>query len=162
MSDVSEKLLELQEHVQKLQLLRQLGAEKLILEQENEVYKIQQEIMDLDSNASVALLDFVPQKCRFCPEQSTDEAKLECFEANNTTCKRKPPSSVGFLNLNILKVILQFVVMIGVLVTFLILTNIFINYFPDDRLLVLLLSASGLILVVLIFRKPVKSLFHSI
>lgn len=162
MSDVSEKLLELQEHIQKLQLLRQLGAEKLILAQENEVYKIQQDIMTLDQETPVEMMDFVPQKCRFCPEKSTDEAKLECFEANNTTCKRKPPSSVGFLNVNILKVVLQFVVMIGVLVTFLILTNIFINYFPEDRLLVLLLSGGGLLLVVLLFTKPIKSLFNSI
>jgi len=102
MSDVSEKLLELQEHIQKLQLLRQIGAEKLILEQENEVFKIQQEIMKMDSERAVEIIDFVPQKCRFCPEQSTDEAKLECFEENQTTCKRKPPSSVGFLLLQTL------------------------------------------------------------
>jgi len=162
MSDVSEKLLELQEHIQKLQLLRQLGAEKLVLAQENEVYKIQQDIMKLDGETKADLIDFVPQKCRFCPEQPTDEKKLECFEENQTTCKRKPPSSVGFLNLNILKVAMQFVVLIGVLVTFLILTNIFINYFPEDRLLVLLLSGSGLLLVVLIFRKSITTLFHSI
>ena len=162
MSDVSEKLHELQEHIQKLQLLRQLGAEKLIFEQENEVYKIQQEIMKLDSERAVEIIDFVPQKCRFCPEQLTDEAKLECYEENNTICKRKPPSSVGFLNANILKVILQFFVLVGVLITFLIFTNIFINYFPDNRLLVLLLAGSGLLLVVLIFIKPVKSLFHSV
>ena len=40
MSDISEKLHELQESMQKLTLLKQLGAEKLILEQENEIFQI--------------------------------------------------------------------------------------------------------------------------
>ena len=162
MSDVSEKLHELQENIQKLQLLRQLGAEKLIWAQENEIYKIQQEIMKLDKQTPVDMIDaLLPQKCRWCPEHSSDDAKLECYEANYATCKRKVPKSVGFLNLNILKVVMQFMILLGVLFTFLIFTNIFINYFPDDRLLVLLLSGIGLFLVMLLFRKPVINLLNS-
>ena len=59
MSDISEKLHELQENMQKLTLLKQLGAEKLILEQEREIIQIQQEIMNINANASVDIIDAI-------------------------------------------------------------------------------------------------------
>ena len=62
MSDISEKLHELQENMQKLTLLKQLGAEKLIIEQENEIYNIQQEIMSINASASVDIIDAVLPK----------------------------------------------------------------------------------------------------
>lgn len=62
MADVSEKLQELQESMQKLQLLKQLGAERLILEQEKEIYQIQQEIMKVNESTSIDAFEMILPK----------------------------------------------------------------------------------------------------
>ena len=78
MSDVNDKLQELQESMAKLQLLKALGAERLIMEQEKEIYQIQHDIMMLNNNISVDIIDAVlPKKCKFCTAKTTEEERLE-------------------------------------------------------------------------------------
>lgn len=159
MSDVNEKLHELQESMQKLQLLKQLGAEKLILEQEKEIYTIQRDIMHLDNNTSIDIFDAVlPKKCKFCTVKTTDEERLECFEKIGTTCKRKEPKHVNMLNMSIFKVVLMYMTLLAVLFTFLLFTNILFNYF-EEKLLVFGLASAGLLLVIVLFKSPVKKLY---
>ena len=165
MSDISEKLHELQESMQKLTLLKQLGAEKLILEQENEIFQIQQEIMNINANASVDIIDILPKKCKFCMEHHErfqEEEKFDCYEKNYSKCKKKEPKNMNLLSMNFLKVILMYLVLLGLLFAFLIMTNILFTYFEDQVLGVFIGSAVGLILIILIFRKPVKKLYKSI
>ena len=163
MSDISEKLHELQESMQKLTLLKQLGAEKLILEQENEIFQIQKEIMNINANASVDIIDAIlPKKCKFCADKVSDEEKLDCYEKNYSKCKKKEPKNMNLLSMNFLKVILMYLVLLGLLFAFLIITNILFTYFEDQVLGVFIGSAVGLILIILIFRKPVRKLNKSI
>lgn len=163
MADVSEKLQELQESMQKLQLLKQIGANKLIQEQEKEIYQIQQEIMKLNESTSLDAFEvLLPKKCQFCPEKTTDEERLECYEKNYSTCKRKVPKVANALSLNALKVFLSYIAVLGLLITFLLLTNIFSNYFPDNRLLIFIFSFAGLGLMVLAFWKPYKRLLDAL
>ncbi|MHA1776411.1 MAG: hypothetical protein DRO88_05760 [Promethearchaeia archaeon] len=161
MADVSEKLQELQESMQKLQLLKQIGANNLIQEQEKEIYQIQQEIMKVNESTSLDAFEVIlPKKCKFCPEKTTDEERLECYEKNYSTCKRKPPKFANILNFNALKLFLSYIAVLALLFVFLILTNIFSTYFPDNRLLVFVFSFTGLALVVAAFWKPYRRL-HS-
>ncbi len=163
MSDISEKLHELQENMQKLTLLKQLGAEKLILEQEREIIQIQQEIMNINANASVDIIDAIlPKKCKFCTDMVTDEEKLDCYEKNYSTCKKKEPKTMNLLSMNFLKVIMMYLILLGLLFAFLIITNILFTYFEGQTLGVFIGSAIGLILIILVFRKPVKKLNKSI
>ena len=163
MSDISEKLQELQESMQKLTLLKQLGAEKLIMEQENEIFQIQQEILKINANASIDIIDAIlPKRCKFCTDMVTEEEKLDCYEKNYSKCKKKEPKSMNLLSMNFLKVILMYLVLLGLLFAFLIITNILFTYFEGQVLGVFIGSAVGLILIILIFRKPVKKLYKSI
>ena len=166
MSDISEKLHELQENMQKLTLLKQLGAEKLVLEQENEIFHIQQEIMNINANKSIDIIDAVlPKKCKFCTEFSErfqEEDKLDCYEKNYSKCKKKEPKSMNLLSMNFMKVILMYLVLLGLLFAFLILTNILFTYFDGQILGVFIGSAIGLIIITLIFRKPVSKLYKSL
>ncbi len=163
MIDVNEKLQELQESMQKLQLLKQLGAQKLILEQEKEIVDIQQDILRLDENTSVDIFEAIlPKKCKFCTEQRTDEDRLECYEKNYNTCKRKAPKVANLLNFSAMKLLFGYLALLGVLFVFLLLTNIFSSYFPEQRLIVFLCAGAGLLLVVILFRKPFKQLYSSI
>ncbi len=163
MSDISEKLHELQENMQKLTLLKQLGAEKLVLEQENEIFHIQQEIMNINANASVDIIDAIlPKKCKFCTDMITETEKLDCYEKNYSSCKKKEPKSMNLLSMSFLKVFLNYIILLGLLFVFLILTNILFTYLEGQVLIVFIGSALGLILITLIFRKPVKKLYKSI
>ena len=163
MSDISEKLHELQENMQKLTLLKQLGAEKLILEQENQIFHIQQEIMSINANASVDIIDAIlPKKCKFCTDMISEENKLDCYEKNFSKCKKKDPKTMNLLSLSFLKVFLMYVVLLGLLFVFLLLTNILFTYFEGQVLAVFIGAATGLIIITLLFRKPVKKLYKSI
>ena len=163
MSDISEKLHELQENMQKLTLLKQLGAEKLILEQEREIIQIQQEIMNINASTSIDIIDAIlPKKCKFCTDMVTDEDKLDCYEKNYSTCKKKEPKSMNLLSMNFLKVIMMYLILLGLLFAFLIITNILFTYFEGQTLGVFIGSAIGLIFIILVFRKPVKKLNKSI
>jgi len=166
MSDISEKLHELQENMQKLTLLKQLGAEKLIMEQEREIFHIQQEIMNINANASVDIMDAIlPKKCKYCteyPERFQEEEKLDCYEKNYSKCKKKEPKSMNLLSMSFLKVFLMYVVLLGLLFVFLLLTNILFTYFEGQVLAVFIGAAIGLIIITLLFRKPVKKLYKSI
>ena len=125
MPDVSEKLQELQESMQKLHLLKQLGAEKLILEQEQEIFNIQQDIMQLDNNTSIDIIDAVlPKKCKYCEIKTTEEERLDCFERNGSTCKVKVPKSINMLNLSFIKVGVIYLSLLGILFIFLLLLNL--------------------------------------
>ena len=163
MSDVSEKLHELQESMQKLTLLKQLGADKLVMEQESEIFQIQKEIMNINENASLDIFDAVlPKKCKFCTDKITDEEKLECFEKNYSKCKKKEPKTMNLLSMNFLKVVLMYLVLLGLLFAFLILTNIFSSYFGDKVLIIFIGSVVGMVIIILLFRKPVSKLYKSI
>ena len=162
MVDVSEKLQELQESMQKLQLLKQLGAEKLILEQEKEIVEIQQDILRLDENTSVDIFEAIlPKKCKFCTEKRTDEDRLECYEKNFSTCKRKAPKVANLLNIGAMKLLVSYLALLGVLFAFLLLTNIFSSYFPEQLIIVFIFAAAGTLLVILLFRKPFKRLYSA-
>jgi hypothetical protein len=64
--NMSEKLLELQEAMQHLQMLKQIGAEKLIMSQEKEIFNIQQDLMTMDNDASLDAVDAIlPKKMSF-------------------------------------------------------------------------------------------------
>ncbi|QEE14597.1 hypothetical protein DSAG12_00410 [Promethearchaeum syntrophicum] len=166
MSDISEKLHELQESMQKLTLLKQLGAEKLILEQENEIFHIQQEIMNINANASVDIIDTIlPKKCKFCTdhlERFNEEEKLDCYEKNYSKCKKKEPKNMNLLSMNFLKVILMYLVLLGLLFAFLIITNILFTYFEGQALFVFIGAFLGMMIIIIIFRKPVRKLYKSI
>jgi len=163
MSDVSEKLHELQESMQKLTLLKQLGADKLVMEQEREIFQIQKEIMNINENSSLDIFDAIlPKKCKFCTDKITDEEKLECFEKNYSKCKKKEPKTMNLLSMNFLKVVLMYLVLLGLLFAFLILTNIFSSYFGDKVLIIFIGSVVGMVIIILLFRKPVSKLYKSI
>ena len=163
MSDISEKLHELQENMQKLTLLKQLGAEKLILEQENQIFHIQQEIMSINANASVDIIDAIlPKKCKFCTDMISEEDKLDCYEKNYSKCKKKEPKSMNLLSMSFLKVFLMYVVLLGLLFLFLLLTNILFTYFEGQVLGVFIGSTVGMLIIILIFRKPIKKLYKSV
>lgn len=163
MSDISEKLHELQENMQKLTLLKQLGAEKLIIAQENEIFQIQQEILKINANTSVDIIDAIlPKKCKFCTDMVTDEEKLDCYEKNYSKCKKKNPKNMNLLSMSFLKVFLSYIVLLGLLFVFLILTNILFTYLEGQFLAVFIGSAIGMLIIVLIFRKPVIKLYKSI
>ena len=156
--DVNEKLLELQEAMQKMQLLKQIGADRLIIRQENEIFNIQQDILSINKSTSVDIVDMVlPNRCRFCTDKKDDEEKLECYEANYNTCDKKEPAHVSLVSMSILKVTLMYISVLLVLFTFLLLTNIFFNY-VDDRLIVFIISSAVVAGIVMVFWKPVKSL----
>ncbi len=161
MSDVNEKLQDLQESMQKLQILKALGTERLILEQEKEIYQIQQDIMKLNNDVSVDIIDAIlPKKCKFCTEKTTEEERLECFEKNGDTCKNKEPKNVNMFNGSFLKLIILYLSIVTLLITFLLLTNIFSNYFENK---ILLFGIASIILIIIIFlvKKPVKQIYSS-
>ena len=92
----------------------------------------------------------------------TDEEKLDCYEKNYSKCKKKEPKNMNLLSMSFLKVFLMYMVLLGLLFVFLIITNILFTYFEGQVLGVFIGSALGLILIILIFRKPVKKLYKSI
>lgn len=163
MADVSEKLQELQESVQKLQMLKQIGAEKLAIEQEKEVFSIQQDILQMNENTAIDIMDMaLPKKCKFCDEVKLDEQRLLCYEKNGDTCKKKEPKSIGVMNFSILKIIVGYLGLLGLLFAFLLFTNIFFSYFEGQRLVVFLLSGACLLGIFLLFRKPFKHIYNSL
>jgi hypothetical protein len=167
MSEINEKLHELQESMQKLQLLKQLGTDKLILEQEQEVFRIQQDIMKLNNNTSVDIIDAIlPKKCKFCSVKTTEEDRLDCYEKIGDSCKEKEPKFANMLNMGILKVALLYLSLLALLITFLLLTNILFKYITGetvvDKIMVFSIAVVGLALVILLFRKPVKNLYASL
>lgn len=162
MSDISEKLQELQESMQKLQMLKQLGAEKLIIEQEKEIFQIQQEIMRMDEKTSIDAFEvLLPKKCKYCTEKRSDEERLECYETNFDSCKRKAPKIANLISLSAMKLLVSYLAVLGLLFLFLLFTNIFMNYFPEQKLLVFVFAFTGLFLMILLFRKPFKQLYAS-
>ena len=94
-STVDDRLMELQEMMQRLQLLKQIGADNLVIEQEKEIHNLQQELLTMNKEASLDIIDTLPRKCRFCTDMDTDEAKLDCYEKNFKNCKRREVSSIG-------------------------------------------------------------------
>ena len=106
--DISEKIQELQENIQKLQILKSVGADRLVIAQEKEVYRIQQEILEIDRNQPVDIVDAIlPKKCRFCTEKITQDERLDCFEENGETCKRKPPSITNLFSLKVMRFVIM-------------------------------------------------------
>ncbi len=119
--------------------------------------------MNINANASVDIIDAIlPKKCKFCTDMVTDEEKLDCYEKNYSTCKKKEPKTMNLLSMNFLKVIMMYLILLGLLFAFLIITNILFTYFEGQTLGVFIGSAIGLILIILVFRKPVKKLNKSI
>jgi hypothetical protein len=56
---VDDKLQELQEAIQKLQMLKQLGAENLVIEQEKAIFSLQKDIMELNTQTSMDPVDYL-------------------------------------------------------------------------------------------------------
>ena len=164
MSDVTEKLQELQESMQQLQLLKSIGAQKLIQEQEKEIYHIQQEILDIDENIPIDVESLLPKKCRFCDIKETADERLECYEIKGEKCKRKPPEMTNILSLNFFRFLAMTGVVIASLFVIMLLTNILMSYLPEpnQKLLVFVLCAAGYGLLTLLFWKPVRNLFKSL
>ncbi len=162
MSDVTEKIQELQENIQKLQILKSIGATHLVISQEKEVYRIQKEILDIDRNQSVDIVDAIlPKKCRFCEEKLTQDARLECFEKNGETCKHKPPNITNLFSIKIIRLIVTVSLIIMGLLAFLLLSNIFLGYFPEQRLIAFAICVGGIGTLILLLWRPVKKLFQS-
>ena len=133
MSDVSEKLQELQESMQQLQLLKSIGAQRLIQSQEKEIFRIQQEILNIDDNQPVDIEDFLPKKCRYCDLKETEDDRLECFEKEGEKCKRKPPKMNNILSVNFFRFLAMVGVVIASLFVILLLTNILMSYLPEPN-----------------------------
>jgi len=163
MADVSEKLQELQESVQKLQMLKQIGAEKLAIEQEKEIIALQQDIIRLNDNTALDYIDIaLPKKCKFCDEMKTDEQRLTCFEKNGDACKKKEPRFAGMMTFGVLKLVVGYLGLIGLLFAFILFTNIFFSYFEGQHLIVFILSGVCLIFVIMLFRKPYRKIYNSL
>lgn len=156
--DTSEKLVELQEAVQKLQILKQIGAETLALKQEKEIFKIQEEIRGMNEDSSLDVVDTIPRKCRFCTVHKTDDERLMCFEENYKTCKQQEPPPMNAMSASFLKVLLLYGVILLSMLSFLLLSNILFLYI-DNRIFVFMISFIAVGTMTLLFRKPIGNLF---
>ena len=157
-----EKLLELQEMMQKIQLLKQIGAEKLVMEMEMQIFKVQQDILQINQDVAIDPVDLIlPKKCKFCTEMTGEEDRLLCFEKNGETCKNKPPANMGLLSTAILRVGLMYAILVMGLFTFLILTNIFFTYI-DSQFAVFMISAVILAAIFILFKGPVKQVLKMV
>ncbi|MHA1585454.1 MAG: hypothetical protein ACTSVU_06575 [Promethearchaeota archaeon] len=163
MDNVSEKLHELQENLQYLQILKQMGAQNLVLKQEKEIVRIQQEIMNVDKATSIDATQLVlPKKCRFCPEKTTDQERFECFEKNGKKCKVKVNTHINLVNVSIMRVVVTFFSIIALILVFLLLTNISMQYFPAYPIISFAISAVGVILVFFALKGPMVRILHSL
>lgn len=160
--DVDDRLLELQEALQKLQVLKQIGAHNLIIKQEKEIYDIQQDILSMNENAIIDAADAIlPKKCRFCTEKLTDEEKIECYEANYDKCEQKEPMHIGLLSMSVLKLVISYIALLLLLFTFLLISNILFN-FIDERWIVFTLTLLIVAGIVGLFYKPMKKLLKMV
>jgi hypothetical protein len=158
--DVDDKLLELQEALQKLQVLKQIGASNLIIKQEKEIYDIQKDILSMNDSASIDAADAIlPKKCRFCSEKTSDEEKIECYETNFEKCEQKEPMHIGLLSMSVLKLVISYIALLLLLFTFLLISNILFN-FIDERWIVFSLTLFLVFGVIGLFYKPMKKLLQ--
>jgi hypothetical protein len=160
-SDVNDRIIELNEAMQKLQILKQIGAENLVIEQEKEIYHIQQDILHLNKDTTVEAVDLLPKKCRFCMSLENEEDRLECSEKNSKTCKNREPVTMGLITAAFLKVLLIYGMLLLLLLTFSLLTDILFK-FLDDKVLVFIIAFAIVGCVVVLFRGLVKSLYRMI
>jgi hypothetical protein len=162
-SDVEEKLAELQEGLQKLQLLKGIGAKKLIAAQEREIYRIQQEILDIDENKSMDVVHaLLPKKCWYCNEKETEDERLQCFEDTQGECDQRKPEISGVFSLNLIRLVVIIALVLFGLFSFLLLTNILLNYLPDYKWIVFGICILLTSLIGFLLRKPIKSVFKSL
>jgi hypothetical protein len=155
--DTSEKLVELQEAVQKLQLLKQIGAETLALKQEKEIFKIQEEIRGMNEDSSLDVVDTIPRKCRFCTVHKTDDERLMCFEENYKTCKQQEPPPMNAMSASFLKILFLYGILLLSMLCFLLLSNILFLYI-DNRLVVFIMAFVVVGSISILFRKPISNL----
>ncbi len=156
-STVDDRLMELQEMMQRLQLLKQIGADNLVIEQEKEIHNLQQELLTMNKEASLDIIDTLPRKCRFCTDMDTDEAKLDCYEKNFKNCKRREVSSIGSTISVILKVVMGYVIVIILILIFSLITDVLFQYLTD-KVEIFVIAGIFIILIVLLFRKPMSQL----
>jgi len=156
-SDLDEKLQELQESVQRLTMLRQIGAENLVTQQEKEVFRIQQELLGLNNDTSLDIVDTIPKKCRFCDALKTDDERLDCYEKNFRTCKRREPVNIGLVSSALLKVFVAYAALLLLILTFTMISDAFFK-FIEDKSIVFSISAICVVGITLLFRGPFKSL----
>lgn len=156
---VDDKLAELQEAIQKLQMLKQLGAENLVIEQEKAIFSIQKEIMELNRDTSMDPVDYLPKKCRYCDLCKTDEERLDCSEKNLRTCKQREPPNMSLLTMGFLKVLLLYGVVLLLLLTFSLLADVFIK-FIEDKVIVFVITSLVLVGIILLFRSPFMNLYR--
>jgi hypothetical protein len=157
--DYTDKLVELQEAMQRLQLLKQIGAENLIIHQEREIFRIQQDIQKMNEDTELDIMDTLPKKCRFCTECKTDDERLTCFDTNHETCKKKEFNPTNPISGAFLKIFLVYGLLLLNFFLFLMVSNILMLYLTQTWL-VFILSAIVVGLVIVLFRQPVKSLYN--
>jgi hypothetical protein len=152
--------MELQEAMQKLAMLKQLGAENLVIEQEKNIYHIQQEIMKMNEKCSIDAIDYLPKKCRYCTEFTEDQdlERLECSERKSKTCKNHEPANMSLLTSAFLKLLLAYGVFLLMLLTFSIITDIMFK-FLDDKIVVFTISFVLLGAILILFRQPFKAIY---
>jgi len=156
-SDLDEKLQELQESIQRLTLLKQIGAENLVNQQEKEVFRIQQELLGLNKDTSLDIVDTIPKKCRFCDSMKNDDERLECYEKNYRTCKKHEPMNLGLVSTTFLKVFIAYAALILLILTFSMISDVLFKYL-DDKTIVFAITGGCLFGIILLFRSPFKSL----
>jgi hypothetical protein len=157
--ETAAKLIELQENIQKLQLLKQIGAKKLILRQEREIFKIQEQLRRIDGEIPLELLDILPRKCQFCTDYASDDDRLTCFESSYKECKKKDIPQIGSIETGFLKILLLFGMLIITLLCFMLISNILFK-FLEERLVVFLITLGIVSIIVLVFLKPVMRMYR--
>src|SRR6056297_2284582 len=153
-SNYGEKLVELQDAINELQMLKQIeGTDKLQRLQERKIFNIHKELQNMNKSAQLSAVDAIlPLKCRTCPDKTTDEERLQCFDENHETCTRDEEVLTP-LKMSILKITIMFISVILGLLLFLLATNIFSKYLVD--LWAIFLASFGLtLIIVFLFRQP--------
>ena len=77
-SEYNELLMELQEAISELHMLKQIeGTEKLQRLQEKKIYTIQNDLQQVNNTVQLDAVDLIlPYKCRTCPEKHTDDEQI--------------------------------------------------------------------------------------
>lgn len=158
-SDLDEKLQELQESIQRLTLLKQIGAENLVNQQEKEVFRIQQDLLGLNKDAPLDIIDTIPKKCRFCDTMKTDDERLECYEKNFQTCKKRESLGIGLVSSSFFKVFIAYAALLLLILTFSMLVDVFFKL-TEDKTIVFATAAGVLFVIIILFRAPFKALMR--
>jgi hypothetical protein len=154
-TSVDDKLMELQEMMQRLQILKQLGADNLVIEQEKEIFQLQKDLMDANKETPLDIVDTLPRKCRFCEEPNNDDERLECYEKQYKTCKKHEPTNLSSMTTAFLRVILAYGFVIILILIFSLITDVLFKYITDS-IIVFSISVIIVVAIVILLRNPIK------